>query len=107
MPTPPRAMLLYTLCQELRGVIGEGPRNDARSLQHALTLLTQLRQDPYASQHSYERIAKLWRALEQWLTAAGGMDASRSAEMRESMVLELAQLETEQRLRSWLMEIVK
>lgn len=106
MPSRSRAQHLCTLCQELRAIVADSPRSDSAAKAQSLAIIQQLRSDPYASLHTHERLSKVTAALERWFAEAPTVKARDAHELREAMMMELAHIETEQRLRSWLMDIV-
>lgn len=107
MQSSSRAQYLCTLCQELRAIVGDAPRHDSDAKAQGLSILKQLRSDPYASLQTHERVPRLAAALERWFAEATCGTARERHDLRESMLMELAHIETEQRLRSWLMDIVR
>lgn len=81
------------------------PRHDLTEKAVVVAALGELRADPYASLQTMERISRMHGALERWF-GSEPLARHEVAELREHMLLELAHIETEQRLRSWLMDIV-
>lgn len=106
MDTSPRAQPSRTLYAELRSMLGSAPRRDAETLLRVRGVLRELRTDPYASAQFHERLDNLHRRFEQWFNASG-VDTAAIGGLREAIVVDMAHLETEQRLRSWLMDIVR
>ena len=104
MQSTSRAQYLCTLCEELRGVLGDKPRNDNSAKAQGLSILQQLRTDPYASLHTHERVTRLAVAIERWFSETL-VSHREPTVLKESLFLELAHIETEQRLRSWLIDI--
>lgn len=105
MQSPPRVKLLQSTCREVRENVGENPRHDAVAKAQTLALLAQLRRDPYSSQYAHRCIAAVINAIEEWFSEDAPALAPRKViELRETVQHQLAQLETEQHLRTWLME---
>ena len=99
-----RQQVLFALCCELRELVGSEPRLDPNAREQSLALLTQLRNHPYASLYTHRCTAALVAYVEQWFTESAVWTARKVIEHRELIHHQLALLETEQRLRSWLIE---